>query len=168
VPGFSTREAHDFRKTNAVGISPSAVLLAAVADLAFTGAVAVHVAFYNVVGWTVALVIASALLFIASTITALASKRKAVVIAAVVLVAVAGLGAVAAAVDNGLHSRAVRREAFRTATGLPVAAPDADATRDRRLAGTMLSSISAALAAISALPLAVYLAYGIIRTDDVS
>jgi hypothetical protein len=166
VAGISTRERDGSLQANAVGISAVAVLLAAVADLAFTGAVAVHVAFYNVVGWTVGLVIASALLFIASTIAALASKRKAVVIASVALVAVAGLGAVTSAVVNGLHYQSVRREAFRTATGLPVAGPSADATRDRRLAGAMLSSVSASLAAITALPLAAYLAYRILPADD--
>jgi hypothetical protein len=139
-----------------VGISPFGILMAAVADLAFTGAVAVQVAFYDVVGWTVVLVVASALVFIAATITALAAKRRRVVIAAVILVACAGLAAAGAAVDGGLRYRALRQQGI-----------VADGAHDRRVGGLMLSSISASLAAIIALPLAGYLAYGVSRADRV-
>jgi hypothetical protein len=150
----ATRAADDLGQTSDVRYPQFVILVAAVADLAFTGAVAVHVAFYDVVGWVVALVVASALLFVAATITALAAKQKRVVVAAVILVAVAGLGAVGAAVDGGLRYHALRRHAV-----------DADGVHERRVAGAMLSSVSASLASITALPLAGYLAYGVARTD---
>jgi hypothetical protein len=139
-----------------VGFSQFAILVAAVADLAFTGAVAVHVAFYDVVGWTVVLVVVAALVFVAATITALAAKRRRVVVVAVILVACAGLAAVGAAVDGGLHYRALRRQGI-----------VADGAHDRRVGGAMLSGASAALAAATALPLAGYLAYGVSRADRV-
>jgi hypothetical protein len=154
----ATREPDDdVTDADHVGYPQLAILMAAVADLAFTGAVAVHVAFYDVVGWTVVLVVVSALVFVAATITALAAKRKRVVVGAVVLVACAGLGAIGAAVDGGLRYRDLRQPGH-----------NADGVNDRRLGGAMLSSASASLAAIVALPLAGYLAYGVFRADRVS
>jgi hypothetical protein len=130
----------------------SVILVAAVADLAFTGAVAVHVVFNDVVGWTVALVIVSTLLFIAGTVVALVARRKKVVLVAVILVAVAGAGTLVASVaDRGLRDQVSRRRAFR------------DPVEERSLEGAMLSSVSALIAGGAALPLVGYLAYRTFR-----
>jgi hypothetical protein len=146
------------RDTGEVGFPQLAIVMAALADLAFTGAVAVHVAFHDLWGWGIVLaVIASALLFVAATIMALAAKRRATVIVAILLVALAGLGALVAAANGGLRYQAVRRQN----------AGD-QFVQSRQTTGAMLSGVSASLAAVTALPLAGYLAYGVFRADHVS
>jgi hypothetical protein len=130
----------------------SVILVAAVADLAFTAAVAVHVAFYSVVGWTVVLVVVSTLLFIAGTVVTLVARRKKVVLAAVILVGVAALGTLgASAADRGLRDQRSSRQTLR------------DSLEERSLEGAMLASISALIAGAAALPLAGYLAYRTLR-----
>jgi hypothetical protein len=156
VRRVATHDPDDIEETGDVGFPQGVILMAAVADLAFTAAVAVHVAFYDVVGWTVVLIVVAALVFVAATIVALAAKRRAVVIAGVVFLALAGCGAVAAGVDDGLRYRALRRQRV-----------DADGAHDRRIGGAMLCGASASVAALAALPLAGYLAYGILRADRV-
>ena len=156
VRGAATNDPHDVGETDDVGYPQHVILMAAVADLAFTAAVAVHVAFYDVVGWTVVLIVVATLVFVAATIVALAAKNRRVVIAGVILVALAGCGALSAAVDGGLRYHALRQQGI-----------DADGVHDRRVGGAMLSGISASLAAITALPLAAYLAYGVFQSDRV-
>lgn len=150
------------QRTGGPGDSQWVILLAAVADLTFTGAVAVHVAFIDLSGWAAALVIGCALVFVAATIAALSARRSGVVLTAVVLIALTAGGAVVAAVDAGRRYDALRQATFGDRTGVRLVEPGS--AQGRRMGGAMLSSISASLAAITAFPLAGYLLLRVVRT----
>jgi hypothetical protein len=139
------------------------VLLAALGDVAFTGAVAVHVAFADGSRWAVALVSAATVAFVAATIVALVARRTAVVFVAAVVIALAGVAAAVVAVDAGRRYDALRGEAFGGRAGVRLVEPDSAA--GRRMGGAMLSGIAASLAAITAFPLPPYFVYRAFRRD---
>lgn len=141
------------------------VLLAAVGDVAFVAAVAVHVAFADGLGWAVTSAAVSALVFSVATIVALVARRKAVAAVATALIALAGLTAAGETVAAARRYDALRQEAFGDRGGVRLVEPDS--AHGRRMGGAMLSSITASLAAITAIPLAGCLALRIYRTDRV-
>ena len=157
-------EPPDQRESNeddALGHSQLVILLAAFADVAFTAAVAAHVAFADVSLRLAVVVAASALTFVVSTIVALVAARRRVVIVATVLVTLAGLSAAVVAIGSARRYDALRREAFGDRAGVRLVEPDS--ARGRRMGAAMLSSISASLAAITALPIAGYFAVRVFR-----
>jgi hypothetical protein len=142
--------------------SQLAVFLAVLGDVAFTGAVAVHVAFADASVAAAVLVGAAALAFVAATVVALVARRRAAVAVAAAVIALAGLAAAVEAVAAARRYDDLRRQAFGDRAGVRLVEPGS--AQGRRMGGAMLSSISASVAAITAFPLAGYLAVSTLRT----
>lgn len=138
------------------------ILLAAFGDVAFTGAVAVHVAFSDVAIWPAVLIACATVAFVVATVVGLVTRRRGVAMVAAGVVALAGVAAVVVAVDAGRRYDALRHEGFGDRAGPRLVEPDS--AHGRSMGAAMLSSIISSLAAITALPLPAYLAYRAARS----
>jgi hypothetical protein len=146
------------------GSSLLVILLFTLGLAAFAGAAVVGIMSAGLLGTIGRVLVAIAALFIIGVVlAAFGSGSKRILIAAVVLLSVAFAGACYAAIDSGRQYAHLKREFFAGRAGPRLVEPDSEA--GRRMFSAMLSSIVAALGAITSLPLIVYLYVRSRRTD---